>query len=255
MRSASMPVSAWLVEAVDPQPGGTLLELAAGPGDTGFLAAELLQPGGTLITSDFVPEMLSVAQERAKALGVSNVRFRQIDAERAIDIETATVDGVLCRWGYMLMADPGFALQETRRVLKGGGRLALAAWTGPDENPWSSLPVRELIRRGLEERPDPGAPGQFAWGAEGVIAEQLQDAGFVDFEVDAVDFGFSYPSLDAWWDAQRQLSMRFADVTGALDAAAAADVKAALAEQAAPWTAEDGSIAFPARTWVAVATA
>ena len=59
----------------------TLLELAAGPGDTGFLAAELIEPGGTLICSDFVPEMLNVAQERAEALGLDNVRFKQIDAE------------------------------------------------------------------------------------------------------------------------------------------------------------------------------
>ena len=64
---ATMPVSTWMVDAVGPQPGDTLLELAAGPGDTGFLAAELIRPGGELICSDFVPEMLNVAQERATA--------------------------------------------------------------------------------------------------------------------------------------------------------------------------------------------
>src|SRR5919198_3735025 len=133
-----MPVSAWMVEAIDPQPGHTVLELAAGTGDTGLLAAELIEPGGTLICSDFAPEMLATAQRRAEELGIRNVRFRQIDAETAIDLEAASVDGVLCRWGYMLMIDPGTALQETRRVLKSGGRLALAAWTGPEDNLWSS---------------------------------------------------------------------------------------------------------------------
>jgi SAM-dependent methyltransferase len=242
-----------MVEALHPQAGDTVLELAAGPGDTGFLAAELIQPGGTLITSDFVPEMLSVAQERAKVLGIENARFRQIDAERAVDVETASIDGVLCRWGYMLMSDPGFALQETRRILKPGGRVALAAWTGPDDNLWSALPARELIRRGLEERPDPDAPGQFAWAREGVIAEHLQNAGFVDFEVGAVDFSFRYPSFDEWWSVQRDLSMRFDDAAGSMDAGTAESVRAALAEAAAPFTAEDGTIEFPARTWVAVA--
>ena len=111
-----MPVSTWMVEAIQPQPGDTLLELAAGPGDTGFLAAELIAPGGTLITSDLAPEMLMVAQRRAKALGLENVRFKQIDAETSIDIEAASLDGVLCRWGYMLMADPVTALVQTRRV-------------------------------------------------------------------------------------------------------------------------------------------
>src|SRR5918998_5406632 len=117
-RRSTMPVSIWMVESLAPQPGHTVLELGAGLGDTGFLAAELIQPGGTLICSDFVPEMLSAAQRRAQALGIANVRFKQIDAADAIDLEAASVDGVLCRWGYMLMADPEAALKETRRILR-----------------------------------------------------------------------------------------------------------------------------------------
>src|SRR4029079_1064304 len=217
-RAAAIPVATWMVEALRPQPGDTLLELAAGPGDTGFLAAELVRPGGTLICSDFVPEMLNVAQERAKALGLRNVRFKQIDAETSIDVEAASIDGVLCRWGYMLMADPATALTQTRRVLRPGGRLVLAAWTGPDDNLWSAIPMRELVRRGLEERPDPDAPGQFAWADQGVIAERLQQAGFVDFELAAGDFPVSYTALDDWWPSTQDLSMRFAGATSGMDA-------------------------------------
>jgi len=255
LRRATMPVSTWLVDALGPQPGDTLLELAAGPGDTGFLAAELIQPGGTLIVSDFVPEMLNVAQERAAAMGIANVRFKQIDAETSIDVEAASLDGVLCRWGYMLMADPVTALQETRRVLKPGSRVALAAWTGPDDNLWSALPARELVRRGLEQRPDPDAPGQFAWAPEGVIAERLEQAGFVDYEVATVGFTIRYESLRDWWESTRDMSMRFADATAALDPGTAADIQAALGEAAAEFAGEDGALAIPARTWVAVATA
>ena len=255
MRRTTMPVSSWMVDAIAPQPGDRVLELAAGPGDTGFLAAELIQPGGELITSDLVPEMLTVAQERAKAMGIDNVRFKQIDAETSIDIEAASLDAVLCRWGYMLMAEPVTALQETRRVLKQGGRMALAAWTGPEDNLWSALPARELIARGLEERPEPGAPGQFAWGPEGVIAERLEEAGFVDYEVAAVDFAYTMPSLDDWWEGTRDLSMRFAAATAGMDDATKAEIQAALREASAPFTADDGSLTIPARTWVAAATA
>ena len=255
LRRSTMPVSTWMVDALGPQPGDTLLELAAGPGDTGFLAAELIRPGGTLICSDFVPEMLNVAQGRAKALGLDNVRFKQIDAETGIDIEAASIDGVLCRWGYMLMADPVTALAQTRRVLKPGARLALAAWAGPDENLWSALPARELISRGLEERPDPDAPGQFAWAPEGVIGERLEDAGFVDYEIAAVDFTVAYDSLEDWWASTGDLSMRFADATRGMDDATKAEIQAALAEAAGPFTDGDGAIAIPARTWTAVATA
>src|SRR5919197_4126079 len=109
-RRPAMPVSTWMIDAIAPQPGHTILELAAGIGDTGFLAAELIQPGGTLICSDIVPEMLSAAQRRAEALGIRNVRFRQIDAQRPIDQAAASLDAVLCRWGFMLMDDPDAAL-------------------------------------------------------------------------------------------------------------------------------------------------
>ena len=246
IRRDTMPVTSRMLDALGPQPGHQLLEIAAGIGDTGFLAAELIQPGGTVITSDLVPEMLSAAQRRAERLGVHNVRFRQVDAE-VIDQEAASLDGVLCRWGYMLMADPVAALKETRRVLRPGARVALAAWTGPDENTWSSAPIRELMGRGLLEEPDPTGPGQFAWAEEGAVAEHLEAAGFVDDEVATVEFTMSYASVADWWDAGRAMSMRLADATARLDPATVQDVQRALAPEG------DSPLAIPARTWVAAA--
>jgi SAM-dependent methyltransferase len=254
LRRTTMPVSAWMVDAIVPQPGHTILDLAAGLGDTGFLAAELIQPGGTLICSDFAPEMLSAAQRRAEALGIRNVRFRQIDAE-GIDQPAASLDGVLCRWAYMLMADPEAAVRETRRVLRPGARVALAVWTGAEDNPWAALPSDQLVARGLLEDDDPTQPGRWAWAPEGVIAEQLEAVGFVEHEVVALDFTMRYPSVEAWWETTAAMSARFAGAAATLDAAATAELEAALREQAAAWTADDGSLAMPARTWVAAATA
>jgi len=253
--SSAMPVAVWLVEAIAPQPGHTILELAAGPGDVGFLAAELIAPGGTLITSDFVPEMLSVAQERAARLGLRNVRFRQIDAETAIDQPAASVDGVLCRWGYMLMRDPGTALQETRRVLRPDGRVALAAWAPAEDNPWARIPGAELGRRGLVAPPAPDEPGQFAWAPDGRIEEALRDAGFADVRVEDVRFTIRHPSFDAWWEVTVDVSPTFAAAVGGLDAAAREELRDAIRDAAAGFRAPDGSYALPARTWVAVATA
>jgi SAM-dependent methyltransferase len=255
MRRASMPVSGWMIEAIDPQPGHTVLELAAGMGDTGFLAAELIAPHGVLITSDFVPEMLAAAQRRAEGLGIRNVRFKQIDADVPIDVPAASVDAVLCRWGFQLMADPESALRESRRVLRSDGRVALAAFTGPEDNRWSSAPVRALLDRGLIDAGQPGEPGQFAWAPEGVIAEHLEAAGFIDPLVETVDFVQRYPSVHAWWRAQAALSMRVADAASRMDEAAERDVIAALEHVAERWAQPDGSLAIPARSWVAAATA
>jgi SAM-dependent methyltransferase len=251
LRALTMPVSARMIDAVDPQPGDTLLELAAGTGDTGLLAAEMIEPGGTLICSDFSPEMLQTAQRRAEELGVRNVRFKQIDAETSIDLEAGTIDGVLCRWGYMLMADPETALRETRRVLKPGRRVALAAWTGPEDNLWSSLPVREMIARGVMEPPDPGVPGQFTWAEEGLIAQHLEAAGFTEHHVEWLEFPITYRSAADWWAAQVALSSGFrAAVAQASDDDLAA-VGDALDRRAERFAGPDGTLQIPARTWLA----
>ena len=96
--SATHVVSERLVELLDPRPGQTVLELAAGPGDTGFLASPRLLPGGHLLTTDVAPEMLEAASRRAAELGLDNVTFAVEDAA-SLTLADATVDGVLCRWG------------------------------------------------------------------------------------------------------------------------------------------------------------
>jgi SAM-dependent methyltransferase len=252
-RRATMPVTAWMIDAIAPQPGHAVLDLAAGIGDAGFLTAELIEPGGELITSDLVPEMLSAAQRRAEQLGIRNARFRQIDAE-AIDQPAASLDGVLCRWGYMLMTDGGAALRETRRVLRPGGRVALAVWTASEENRWSSLPVDLLIAREIIEPVDPNQPGQFAWGQDGAVAEHLEAAGFVDYEVDAVEFAMPYESARDWWESAKRMGARVREAAAAMDAATEEEIVAELQLAAAPWAGPDGALAVPARTCVAAAT-
>ena len=255
LRTATMPVSAWMIDAIDPQPGHTVLELAAGTGDTGLLAAELIEPAGTLISSDFAPAMLGTAQRRAEELGVRNARFKQIDAETSIDLEAASVDGVLCRWGYMLMAEPGSALRETRRVLKPGGRVALAAWAAPEENLWSVLPHREMIERGVVEEGDPDSPNQFTWAREGLIAEQLDAAGFTEHHVESLEFTMDFRSAADWWGFQADMSTRFSAALRQAGEDDVAAVRTAVDRHAEGFTTEDGTVRIPARTWVAWAAA
>ena len=123
--------------------------------------------------------MVEAAGRRAAELGLTNVELRAMEAEW-IDLPTASVDAVLCRWGYMLLADPETALRETRRVLRPGGRVALAAWDAPDRNPWVAETGAELLARGLTAPPDPAAPSMFGFAAPGRIEELLLATGFDD---------------------------------------------------------------------------
>src|SRR5215204_2853691 len=167
---SSRVVAEWLVDALDPQPGETILELAAGVGDTGIAAASRLGPSGTLISTDFSAQMVDASRRRAEELDASNVEVRTMNAER-MDLADDSVDGVLCRWGYMLMADPAAALAETRRVLRDGGKLGFAVWQTPDRNPWAAIPGMVLVQRGHMPPPEPGAPGIFAMGDRDRVVE------------------------------------------------------------------------------------
>src|ERR1700754_5225143 len=160
VRDWAIGLSASMVDALALQPGQRVLELAAGPGDTGFMAAELVAPGGLLISSDGAEGMLDVARERAAAQGISNVEFRQLELEW-IDLPTADVDAVLCRWGIMLVVDSEAAAHEIRRVLKPGGRAALAVWDRPELNPWTTVGSDAMIALGFMQAHQPGEPGMF----------------------------------------------------------------------------------------------
>ena len=114
------PVNDWVADRLAPEPGQTILELACGTGDLGFMIAELVGEQGRVISTDFAEQMVDVAKRNGEGRGLENVEHRVMDAER-MDLEDDGVDGVACRFGYMLMADPSAALRETRRVLRDGG--------------------------------------------------------------------------------------------------------------------------------------
>jgi SAM-dependent methyltransferase len=154
---------------------------------------------------------VEMARRRGTELGLRNVDYRVIDAER-IDLDDDSVDGVLCQSGYMLMADPAAALSETRRVLRPGGRLTMSVWGPPEQNPWASIGGRLLVERGLMPRPEPGAPGVFSMASEERTRALLGDAGFTDVHTDEVSVRFAFSDLDDYERWITDLSGSFATV-------------------------------------------
>jgi SAM-dependent methyltransferase len=254
MRAFAAPLTHWLIDAIVPQRGQRVLELAAGLGETGLLAAELVAPMGGVIISDHADGMLEAARASAERLGLNNVEFRAFNAEW-IDLPVASVDAVLCRWGYMLMVDPPAALAETRRVLRPGGRLALGVWDRIESNPWAAVPGALLRERGLVPAPAEGAPGPFALGDPERVRELLQSAGFSEIHVEALDLARRHSSFDEFWEVTLDLSRMFHDAVLARPEPEIAEIRSALAEHLQPYTAADGSLEVPARTLAASASA
>lgn len=195
---ATRQVSEWLVGRLAPAPGETILELAAGTGETGFFAAPLLQPGGVLITSDSSPAMLAAARRRAAALELENVEFRELDTT-AIALPDGQLDGILSRFGYLLRGEPPRGLHEAARTLRPRGRLAFAVWAARERNPWMTVPAAVLRERGhlrplsaeetrLSARRNPDS-----------IAALLDAAGFELCELEEMPISYRFADADELW--------------------------------------------------------
>ena len=142
--------------------------------------------------------MLEAARRRGAELGVANVDYRVIDAER-IELDDDSVDGVLCRFGYMLMADPAAAFAETRRVLRPGGRLALAVWGALERNPFFAIIGISLVQRGHIPPPEPPpAPGPFSMASAERLEGLLRGAGFAEVRTEEVRGRFVIPDVDEY---------------------------------------------------------
>lgn len=248
MMEVTGPVNQWLLEKVDPLPGQDILEVASGTGELGFLVAEKVGDEGRVISTDFSPEMVEVAGRFGEARGAGNVEHRVLDAER-MGLGDESVDGVVCRWGYMLMADPAAALGESRRVLRSGGNLAFAVWAAPDRNPWAAVPGMTLVQRGHIPPPDPRAPGIFAMADPDRIIELVTGAGFPEPEIEEIPFAFEYADPDDVWEAIVRIAGPLAEVINGLEDEEKEATRAAILENLEAFRSEDGSYSAPAASW------
>ena len=241
---ASRPVSEWMVRRLNSQPGDTVLELAAGLGDTGLMAARLVGESGRVIITDFSPQMVAAARRRAGEIGVENAEFRRLDAEQ-MSLEANSVDGVLCRWAYMLMIDPAKAFAETRRVLRPGGRLSFSVWAARERNPTLSLAGGVLVELGHIPPPDPEAPGAFVMADPGRIQKLVVGAGFAEPEIEEISFRWRFANQDAYWRYLMETAASVSPVLRALSPEALNTVRERVHEAVRPFQSGEG-YDFPA---------
>ena len=178
--------------------GDRVLELACGPGGLGLAAAERVGPGGEVVLTDVAEQMTAIAAARAAELGLGNVAFRRLELER-IDEPDASYDVVLCREGLMFALEPARAVAEIRRVLRPGGRVAIAVWAARERNPWLGLVMDVVSEQTGAPVPPPGIPGPFALGEAGELRRLLDEAGLADVQVGELSVPLRTASFDEWW--------------------------------------------------------
>jgi SAM-dependent methyltransferase len=160
--------------------------------------------------------MASIAAARARSRGLDNVRTATLDLEQ-IDEPDSSYDVVLCREGLMFAVQPDCAVNEMHRVLRPGGRIAIAVWGAQIDNPWLGIVFEALTAITGSTVPPPGVPGPFALDDEAHLGNLMQSAGFVDIAIDHLPTPLDSPSFEAWWARTSAVAGPVAAIIARLD--------------------------------------
>jgi len=204
------PIREWLRTATDSMlgmagiaPGARVIDIAAGAGDQTLDIARRVGPAGSVLATDFSPALLSFAQQRAQAAGLSQVTTLVADAEHLPD-GIGPFDAAVCRLGLMLFTDPLQGLREMHRVLRPAGGICTLVFSRPEKNPCVALLLRTALQHaGLPPR-DPFQPGGLlSLGGPGRIDELFEQAGFKQVPTTAIEAPFRLPSARHYLDFVR----------------------------------------------------
>lgn len=243
VESRGAEVTRLLLDATMPRPGERVLELACGAGDVGLAAAPIVAPGDVVV-SDVVAEMAAIAERRAAARALSNVTARTFGVE-AIEAEDASFDIVLCREGLMFAADPARAVSELARVLRPGGRGAVAVWGPRERNPWLGLVFDAVSAQFGRQVPPPGAPSPFALAGAHRLEKLLSTNGLEDVTVREVNVPLSAASFDEWWTRIAALAGPLTTMLAALPEEAGRELESRLRDNVRAFQNESGGLRFP----------
>ncbi len=240
-----------LLDGVGVGPGETVLELASGFGALGLRLAERVRPGGRTICSDIRPERVDAIGRRVEETGAEDIDVRVLDMLR-LELPDASVDGIVCRWGFMFPLPPEQAFAEAHRVLRPGHRLVLAAWADPSRNPWISLVDDALRDEGHPLPVDRRSPGRmFSLANPARLRALMTAAGFDGVVVDEVPLEWGYDDFDAYWEEEGLIPGPFEDYLRALPPASSGAIRERLRASLEPWTQPAGGYKIAGVTMVA----
>jgi len=242
-------MTAALIEEAGITQGQSVLDIAGGTGEPALSIAPWCAPSGSVVCTDAVSAMLSVAKADALRRNLSNVRFVQCTGD-SLPFRGSLFDSLVCRLGVMFFADPSESAREMLRVLKPGAKLALAVWHRSEANPFFYLGSQVLARHVEVPAFDPDAPGAFRFAAPGKLARLLERAGAAGIRERALTFRIEAPiGLDDFWTMRSEMSETIRERIAPLSAqerlAIAQEVRTAAREFFA-----DDRMSFPAEALI-----
>ncbi|MDR4490218.1 MAG: methyltransferase domain-containing protein [Candidatus Nitrosocosmicus sp.] len=185
-----------LIELAEIKQGTKVLDIATGIGEPSITAARLVGENGHVLAIDISPQMLAVAKQRAKSMGLQDIiDFKEGDAETT-DLPPSTFDAALCRFGLMFLPNVMAGLSNIHNSLVNGGQFAAAVWASPDKVPFISLPFNILMKETNTPPPLPNAPGPFSLSDEKLLKESFNNSGFKQVTIERHDMIFNFKTAE-----------------------------------------------------------
>ena len=206
IREMFAPITQALIEAAWIARGSAVLDLATGPGEPALAIAEFVGTAGRVLGIDPVPEMVEAARREANRRGLGNARFAVAQAE-ALPAQNGSFDAVVSRFGVMFFPAPTDAIREMLRVLKPGGRIALAVWSYAERNPFHYTLSRIVERYVASPPPAEDAPDAFRYARPGKLRALVSEAGAAELSERVFQFTTrASVSLEEFWTLRTEMS-------------------------------------------------
>src|SRR5438552_1487800 len=129
------PITDTLIAEAKIVRGNTVLDVGTGPGEPALTVAKFVGPEGMVVGIDPTSEMIEAARRAAVRSGLTNIEFK-IETTDNMSFAPQMFDAVVSRFAVMFFADPAAGIRSLLRVLKPGGRMALAVWSFAENNPF-----------------------------------------------------------------------------------------------------------------------
>lgn len=249
IREMFAPVTQALIEDAGITSRSTVLDVATGTGEPALSIADLVGPEGRVVGTDPVPEMLEAARREGSRQRRQNVSF-EVASSDSLPFLDNTFDAVVSRFGVMFFPSPVDSVHEMLRVLKPGGKIAMAVWYLAERNPFDYTVSQVVERYAKSAAPTQGSPDMFRFAKPGDLLATLLRAGATGASERLLRFSIRAPiSVEDFWTLRSEMSERLRTKLAILSKTQIAELKREVIEALKAYASERG-ITFPAEVLI-----
>jgi len=249
IRGMFEPVTQALIKEAGISGRESVLDVATGPGEPALSIAELLGSEGKVVGTDPVPEMVEAARRECQRRGLHNATFETAFADD-LPFSGNSFDAVVSRFGVMFFPSPVDSIREWLRLLKPGGRIAMAVWHFAERNPFH-YSVAQVVERYVDSPPSaPDSPDAFRFATPGKLQTVLAEAGVVATSERLLRFTIRASlSVEDFWTLRSEMSEKLRTKLAGLSNQQITALTREVIEALTPYSSDQG-ISFPAEVLI-----